>query len=109
MALNSYVLVFSTQDVDKPDEFLPSEEDILESFREWLNIPDTNVTVQLWAVAITGAGYEAGLCRKCGVEVEEERLFCATCSSGMVQASAIEEAPANPKDNGQMPDWPKTS
>ena len=85
MALQAWLVVFATNAED-PEHVLPREEEIREAFKDQMDIPDDeNTTVDIWPVNIEAMGYEDGMCRKCGEECGEGRLFCDSCAATVAQ------------------------
>lgn len=83
MALRAWLVVFSTT-ADDPDNTLPSEEEIREAFKEYLDIPDDESTiVDVWAVNIEAMGFEEGKCRRCNEDIAADRLFCDNCAGAI--------------------------
>lgn len=87
MALQAWIVVFSSADPADHEKVLPSKEEILEACKEYLDIPDDNVVVDMWPVEIESVSFSETQCRKCGAEVEEGNLFCDDCRSEIAQGA----------------------
>lgn len=82
MATSSFIVVFSTRN-EKPEKVLPTEPELREAMKEYLNIPDDEVGLNMWPVTIESQGYNEGECRKCGTDVGKDRLFCDDCADAI--------------------------
>jgi hypothetical protein len=87
LALQAYIVVFSTIDTKSEDTAgLPNEEEIKEAFVEMLGIPDEVVEVHMWPATLDAIGYQEGQCRRCGDSCGNDRLFCNGCASEIAGA-----------------------